>query len=170
MQPTPYLTHEAMMDFFDKKQTCDYLGISEKTLEKYLSQRKLVGEMRRVGHLDKRVFSKDELDAFKKEREAVVYTPTPSLPSPREALVKTDAPAFDAEDFAEALVEHVPLADMLTLSVVQAARLSGVPVTWLRTAIDDGRLPCARIGRGRRILRAHLDAFVVGLFPKQGKR
>ncbi len=72
------------MDFFDKKQTCEYLQILEKTLEKYLGQRKLVGEMRRLRNLDKRVFSQQELEALKKEREAVVYIPTLSPPSPRE--------------------------------------------------------------------------------------
>ena len=60
------------------------------------------------------------------------------------------------------LAQFVPLSDKLTLSVAEAARLTGFSPDSLREAINAGRLE-AKIVKGRRgwtIKREDLDAYV----------
>lgn len=57
----------------------------------------------------------------------------------------------------------VPLADKLTLSLAEAAELSGLSARHLREAIRAGELEGKIIGRGWRIKRADLDAYVRAL-------
>jgi excisionase family DNA binding protein len=54
----------------------------------------------------------------------------------------------------------VPLRDKLTLSFKEAARLSGVPESHLRSAYAEGKLRGAKIGRGVRVSPDALKAYV----------
>jgi excisionase family DNA binding protein len=59
--------------------------------------------------------------------------------------------------------DAVPLADLshkMTLSFVEAARLSGVPESHLRAAYAEGKLRGAKIGRGVRMKHPDLEAYV----------
>jgi excisionase family DNA binding protein len=54
----------------------------------------------------------------------------------------------------------VPLAEKLTLSLVEASQLSGLSRNHLRQAIEDKKLRARIIGRGWRVKRDDLDAYV----------
>ncbi len=54
----------------------------------------------------------------------------------------------------------VPLADKLTLSLVEASRLSGLSRNHLRAAIEAKKLKARIIGRGWTIKRDALDLYV----------
>ncbi len=57
-------------------------------------------------------------------------------------------------------VSAVPLRDKMTLSFKEAARLSGVPESHLRSAYAEGKLRGAKIGRGVRVSPDALKAYV----------
>jgi len=57
-------------------------------------------------------------------------------------------------------ISPVPVADKLTLSLVEAAQLSGLSRNHLRQAIEDKKLRARIIGRGWRVKRDDLDAYV----------
>ena len=48
------------------------------------------------------------------------------------------------------------------LTPADAAKLLVVKTSWIYEAVRDGRLPCVRIGRHIRFLRADLERFVDG--------
>jgi excisionase family DNA binding protein len=54
----------------------------------------------------------------------------------------------------------VPVADKLTLSLVEAAQLSGLSRGHLREAIEDKKLKARIIGRGWKVKRDDLDLYV----------
>ena len=54
----------------------------------------------------------------------------------------------------------IPVADKLTLSLSEAARLSGLSRNHLRAAIEDKKLRARIIGRGWRVKRDDLDLYV----------
>jgi excisionase family DNA binding protein len=61
---------------------------------------------------------------------------------------------------------RLPVADLahkLTLTTTDAAVLSGLPLSQIRTALRTGALPSIGRGRSRRVKRADLDAWVAGL-------
>jgi excisionase family DNA binding protein len=63
---------------------------------------------------------------------------------------------------AEAVASKPALsvADKLTLSLIEASQLSGLSRGHLREAIEDKKLKARIIGRGWRMSRASLDAYV----------
>ncbi len=72
------------------------------------------------------------------------------------------APTGDGHTSAHvgATVATLSLADKLTLSLMEAAQLSGLSRGHLREAIDAGKLKARIIGRGWRVKRDDLDAYV----------
>ncbi len=56
----------------------------------------------------------------------------------------------------------VEVKDKLTLSVVEAAALSGYPAGALRKALADGTLKGRKVGRGVRVARGDLERFCSG--------
>ena len=57
--------------------------------------------------------------------------------------------------------ERVPLQERLSLSVHQAAELSGLTVTLLSEAISCGLLRASKLGRKRMILRGDLEKLLL---------
>jgi excisionase family DNA binding protein len=73
----------------------------------------------------------------------------------REALHGTQAPVT-----ANAEPSVVDLAAKLTLSIDEAARVSGLSANMVREAIKTGKLKAKIIGRGYRVKRPDLDSYV----------
>ena len=72
------------------------------------------------------------------------------LRSAGEADRRRDSPAVTVTD----------LAHKLTLSLAEAAQLAGLSRNHLREAITEGKLKARIIGRGWRVKRSDLDAYV----------
>jgi excisionase family DNA binding protein len=66
---------------------------------------------------------------------------------------------------AEAVASKPALsvADKLTLSLIEASQLSGLSRGHLRQAIEEKKLRARIIGKGWRMIRADLDAYVAKL-------
>jgi excisionase family DNA binding protein len=60
----------------------------------------------------------------------------------------------------EMMASPVRLTDKLTLSLTEAALLSGLSRGHLREAITEGKLKAAIIGRGWKVKREALDLYV----------
>jgi excisionase family DNA binding protein len=70
----------------------------------------------------------------------------------------TAAPVSDSHTLSQAA--PLSIADKLTLSLVEASQLSGLSRNHLRQAIEDKKLRARIIGRGWRVKREDLDAYV----------
>ena len=166
----------------NKKQAAEYLGISTRALEYHQLHDKtlqLVLRYEKGKTGDVAVYDEGELrklkaklDAKRTPRAAVV-TDSPESPEtePRSLARLTDvAPVALLERLTAALENSrrrddieptiTDLANKLTLSLTEAAQLSGLSRNHLRTAIGEGKLEARIIGKGWKIKRKHLETYI----------
>ncbi len=159
----------------NKKEAADYLGVSERAIERYtkagrLSARYEKGKTRPVA-----VYAEDELRRLKGELEhpATVRPAVEPKPGPAMALERIPTnPEHGWSEFVAVVAgaveaaRHngrapgVAVADKLMLSLAEAAQLANVSRNHLRAAIEDKKLKARIIGRGWRVKRDDLDLYV----------
>jgi excisionase family DNA binding protein len=174
----------------NKHESAKYLDVSVRTLQRLTSAGEIsAGEVRgRTGMVTD--YAKEELDRYKDEQahnaqDETRYvrphvTPgTPGAPPESQGLARHEqgvsiAPVTldtgDARDTPEmrtrmlaafeAMASPVRLTDKLTLSLTEAALLSGLSRNHLRQAIEEKKLKARIIGRGWRVKRGDLDMYV----------
>ena len=166
----------------NKQEAAEYLGVSVRTLQRLTAQGEVsAGEVRgKTGMVTD--YSKEELDRFKQEEErkaqdATRYVRPHVIPvTPDSATPAQTALALGRAGNSLALVEliaaleqahatrtqpvPVPVADKLTLSLAEASQLSGLSRNHLRQAIEEKKLKARIIGRGWRVKRDDLGAYV----------
>jgi len=176
----------------NRKQIADALGVSEKSVSRYVAQGRLP-DRRVKGALD---VLPDDVDRLRVELVTPVVTDPPATPSdtaieraevaPR-LLVPTrrqKAPesALSLESLAVAVLaiadtmnagdkarrDTPTVAEKMLLSLDEGAALSGLSAARLRAAIRDGRLPARRIGRGFKIRPDDLRAWTNCFFADEG--
>ena len=173
----------------NKRAVAEALTCSTRQVEKYVSQKRLNvkeyihGKTGREG-----VYDPAEVERLKAElvdeRETVIGKP-PALIQQRDASPLAAGATNDerlsmmAARMAQEMMKHmpallppapngdaapasvaVPVADKLTLSLVEAAQLSGLSRGHLREAIEMKKLKARIIGRGWRVKRDDLDLYV----------
>lgn len=169
------------------KEAAEYLGISVKTLERKIAGGEIAVAYTPGATGKQRVFDAAELDRFRDSQAAWLATTT-YVARPRVAPVASDAAspeqalqtAFQSQDIApigERLISALEglrtltsangqaptisdLAHKLTLSLAEAAQLSGLSRGHIREAIGKGKLKARIIGRGWRVKRDDLDGYV----------
>ena len=167
----------------NKKQAAEFLNVSEKTIERAVKSNQLAASYVKGSHGKTPVFEQAELERYKAERDTILHNPsivatpeqtTPAFVSNELATTKdtsTDNRQSNVASFADALADAlsrraqtVSLTDKLTLSITDAANLSGLSKTLLRTAIKDGKLKTVPGSHGaKHIRRADLDSFIESL-------
>jgi excisionase family DNA binding protein len=161
----------------NKKQAAEYLGVSERAVERYTSKGKLSVRYQKGQRGDEAVYDERELkrlraDLDKKRtviRPAIEPTPDTSDDEPRQL-----ARVSDNQDAAAMLMQIImaardrrsetraltDLAVKKLLTLPEASALSGLSVGHLREAIHAGKLKGKIIGRGYKIKQLDLDAYV----------
>jgi excisionase family DNA binding protein len=171
----------------NKHEAAKYLDVSVRTLQRLTSAGEIVaGEVRgRTGMVTD--YTAEELDRYKAEQERQAQDATryvrphvaPGAPPEAQGLARReqgmsitpvtldtgdarDTPEMRTRMLAafEAMAAPVRITDKLTLSLTEAALLSGLSRGHLREAIKKDKLEARIIGRGWRIKRAALDAYV----------
>jgi excisionase family DNA binding protein len=171
----------------NKHEAATYLDVSVRTLQRLTSVGEIsAGEVRgKTGMVTD--YAKEELDRYKDEQshnaqDGTRYVRphvTPDAPSEIQGLARRkqgvsiapvaldtgdarDTPEMRTRMLAafEAMASPVRLTDKLTLSLTEAALLSGLSRKHLRQAIEDRKLRARIIGRGWRVKRDDLDAYV----------
>ncbi|MCA1616434.1 MAG: helix-turn-helix domain-containing protein [Acidobacteria bacterium] len=172
----------------NKQQAAEFLGVSVRAVERYTQQGRLSvhyepGRTRPVA-----VYREGELEPLRNEIAVNLYHQRPAVekgnaanpeqggdvgevtalqragggsPEALAVLVREVASATVGALRAEAAT--VPLADKLTLNLTEAAQLSGLSRAHLRAAIAEKKLKARIIGRGWRVKRSDLDAYVAKL-------
>jgi len=174
----------------NRKQIADALGVSEKSVSRYVAQGRLP-DRRVKGALD---VLPDDVDRLRVELETPVIADAkaPELPADEplsRALVRVpqkrrNAPesALSLESLAVAVLaiadtvnagdkarrDTPTVAEKMLLSLDEGAALSGLSAARLRAAIRDGRLPARRIGRGFKIRADDLRAWTNSFFADEG--
>ncbi len=172
----------------NKQDAAEFLGVSVRAVERYTQQGKLSvtytkGRTRPIAE-----YRQDELDALRAEINANLYHQRPAHEKPNpanseqagglvaispslslqraaspqtiEALGQAIADALQGAQTHANGTSSVPLADKLMLSIDEAAALAGLSAHHVREAIKAGRLKAKIVGRGWRVKRPDLDAYV----------
>ncbi len=171
----------------NKREVADELECSTRQVEKYVGLGRLHvveyvrGKTGREGVYDSAEVAhlKDELERVR--QEVIGHTAQTALAAPKQggALVEQltaslDRQHNDAERIIAAITSlreapaqlngeaspGVGIMDKLTLSLMEASQLSGLSRGHLRQAIEEKKLKARIIGRGWRMTRADLDAYV----------
>jgi excisionase family DNA binding protein len=167
-----------------KEEAAELLGVSVRTLQR-IAQKKQYKPAYVRGKTGQKVATFDEavLAEWKDDLEntEATITPAPSYATGAVAPITPDnatpgqtALVLGRAGNSAALVELVTAIEharrsakpvvaveaKLTLSLMEAAQLAGLSRNHLRVAITEGKLKARIIGRGFRVKRADLDAYV----------
>jgi excisionase family DNA binding protein len=94
-----------------KKEAAEYLGVSERSIERFVEEGKLTPKYAKGKTNKIPTFSQEAVEALRKEREA------------------------------NPIASQVPIHRKLTLSPQEAAALSGMSLAVIQKAIKEGKLP-----------------------------
>lgn len=158
------------MELKSKREAAELLGVSTRGVERAVRRGHLTVLYRDSKHGKKAWFSPQELEQYK-ELQAEPLGPvgfTAGIPGrPPEngpPLVGTLIPVVGLEPRAKPELKRtanaVPIADRLTLTLDEAAYLSGLPRSFIVKSIHSGKLKAIRIGRSYHVKRFDLDRFV----------
>jgi len=155
-----------------KKEAAAYLGVTIRSIEGYAAKGKLTPAKAKGTRGDITVYDEQELEKLKTEREQVVYLERPQT----EAITLTEkSPATVLEirreinETRQALLDYLhgqkakPQANVgekIMLTLADAAALSSLSENHLREAVKAGKLKGKIIGRGYKIKRTDLDAYI----------
>ncbi len=162
----------------NKREVAHFLGKSVRTIERFTAQGKL-GAFYRLGtNGEEAIYEADQVRSFKEALEAgsgrlrpVVVRDTPVTTTDMARVNVAGVSGLVAGDFVDRLVgaleslkpdakDSVPLADKLTLNLVEASALAGLSRGFLMDAIKGKKLKAAKRGRGWNVKRSDLDAFI----------
>jgi excisionase family DNA binding protein len=154
----------------NKTEACQFLGVSERSLARYAAQGKIgvtykKGKRGNVADYDDGDLErlKDELSQPVSARPAVESLPnSDSLAlAPVSGIGKLpDLLSLIADRLKPDDKPQVSIENKLTLSLAEAAALSGLSQGFLSGSIHSEKLKAAKRGRGWNIKRADLDRFI----------
>jgi excisionase family DNA binding protein len=156
----------------NKREAAERLGVSTRLVERYASEGRL-GEVKYVrGRTGRQAdFDEQAVEKLKAELEAPAYPPAP-LAAPNSSSSALVAPQ-DRERFIAALeamagsreqtragLFGVSVGEKIMLTLADASALTSLSRNHLRVAIGEKKLKARIIGRGWRVKRSDLDAYV----------
>jgi excisionase family DNA binding protein len=156
------------MELKSKREAAEMLGLSTRGVERAVRRGQLTVLYRDSKHGKTAWFRPHELEQYRELQQArgpVGFTSgIPFRPPGNSPPVGTLIPTVDLERRREPEPQRganrVPISDRLTLSVDDAAQLSGLPRSFIVKNIHSGQLKAIRIGRSYHVKRYDLDEFV----------
>jgi excisionase family DNA binding protein len=153
----------------NKEEAANELKISVRSLQRLVQSEKIsVVYKRGASGKQEAIFNPEEIENYKRVRDAEYIKPSVTTTSDT-ALARSDV-AAGGTALARNVIETifnlglqkpaVAIADKPLLKLDEAAALTGLSRQLLRQAIEDGKLKGRIIGRGFRIKREDLDAFI----------
>ena len=177
----------------NKKEAAAFLGVSEKTIERYKAAGRIAAKTKRVIGTDGRSrhildFNESDLERLKRELDhqtvypsitvghdqtktstdidghAVNLTNT-ELELVRQSVSQTNLVTIlqQISTVFERQLNASDRAQRLMLDLSDASILSGLSKSYLKSAIKDGTLKAKLIGRGWKVKRSDLDQFISDL-------
>lgn len=145
----------------DKSEVMAYLGVSKKTVERYVKE----GRLKVVYVANKGIYDRGEVEALKQERETPVHRTV--VDDTGSQLATTPFVSDEVLALLSAIAisnQRQSLQHKLLLTLKEAAQVSGVSAWQLRQAIAQGKLQAARVGRAWKVRLLDLEKYVNSLF------
>ena len=161
-----------VVEWISKQEAAKMLGVSLKSVQKYVGQGKLSAKYERGKTGDAMFIPKAEVERMKEIHRLTTFRPAIPFPTITESVpttvpVQATPPAALVPDIVvESLGRFLTMASIpskLLLTIEEAAAVSGLPKSYLRSAITEKRLPAVNVSRRWLIKRVELEAFVEGL-------
>lgn len=153
-------------EWFTRQEAADYLGVSTKTISKYVKQGKLSARYEKGPTGEALFLERGEVEALKEAQAQVAYKPATQLPAvttPAPLPVEIGTSERILEALAKALTQSAPSPSKLLLTIDEAAQVSGLPRSNLRVAIVEQRLPAVNVSRRWLVKREALEEYVRAL-------
>jgi excisionase family DNA binding protein len=163
----------------NKQGAADYLGVSQRAVERYTQQGKLSVEYQPGKTRPIATYNEQELKILKAELERNLFARRPTVDrepnndnpdqslarlseNPRVQAIARIAPILEALG-AGNVSPTVPVADKLILDIKEAQQLTHFSRSDLIEAIKTDRLKGTKRGRGWKIKRTDLDEYIKNL-------
>ncbi len=157
----------------NKEQAANHIGTSVRTLQRLTGAGKIAVSYERGHKGDEARYAQSDLEAYlQSQKPAALMRPDTAATSGATddtaqamSLVTTGGAASGMagaaliEAFAQ-MSAPVRVSEKFTLSLVEAAQLSGLSRGHLRLAIEEKKLKARIIGRGWRVKREDLEAYI----------
>jgi excisionase family DNA binding protein len=162
----------------NKQEACTFLGVSERSLARYAAQGKIQVTYTKGTRGNIAIYDDTDLQRLKEELGQPTGVRLATAPPPIENSATTDKlatrPLANMAGFFEHLQardetlitsllqsrSQVAIENKLTLNLQEAAHLSGLSRNRLRDAIKEKKLKAKIIGRGWRMKRTDLEAYI----------
>ena len=155
------------MELMSKREAAELLGVSTRGVERAVSRGHLNVVYRDSKHGRKAWFSPAELELYRQHQQA--RSPVGFFSGSGAPTIGTVVPAVEMHPRAQleparrTRNKDVPIVDRLTLTLAEAAQLSGLPRKFLGESVRSGALKSVKIGRIVFIKRKDLNEFVYSL-------
>lgn len=152
----------------NKTEACEFLGVSERSLARYASQGKIGVKYIKGARGNVAEYDDDDLKRLKEELSQPVQVRGAVERLPANLAIAPVAGVGGVPDILALIAERlkpqdkptVAIENKLTLSLAEAATLSGLSQSFLSQSIHAQNLRAAKRGRGWNIKRDDLDTFI----------
>jgi excisionase family DNA binding protein len=167
----------------DKKQAAEYLGISTRTLERWVKDGKIRARYELKNNAETAIYDIEELDLIREEKQIVRVKPSTSditidttpdssdiiqiapggFLSPLRDLIERLVAAIENLRGQDAKTTPASLRGKLLLTLPDAQILTGLSRDILMTAIKNNELPAKIMGKAYRIKTQDLIEYIANL-------
>ena len=158
------------MELKSKREAAEMLGVSTRGIERAVRRGQLNVVYHDSKHGKKAWFSPVELERYRQHQQA--RSPMgfmtgsgggPTIGTVIPMVEMQPQPRPLAEPARRTMAKTVPIVDRLTLTLAEAAQLSGLPRKFLAESVRSGALKSVKVGRIAFIKRSDLNLFVQSL-------
>src|SRR5215475_12248714 len=158
----------SFMELKSKREAAELLGVSTRGIERAVRRGQLNVVYHDSKHGKKAWFSPVELESYRQLQQARgpvgFMTGSSDGPTIGTVIPMVDMqPRPSAEPQRRTMARPVPIVDRLTLTLAEAAQLSGLPRKFLVESVRSGALKSVKVGRTAFIKRTDLNEFVYNL-------
>ncbi|NWF61921.1 hypothetical protein CEN49_22870 [Fischerella thermalis CCMEE 5273] len=151
----------------DINQVAEYLSVSHKTVRRYVKAGKL-----KVVYVDgKGVYDQSQVEALKEEKQTPVHRAIAVSETEGQTMLSQFVPPEQIIQFLQVFERYHNLqylASKLTLTIEEAAMMSGFSRSGLREAVKSGTLKAIKQGGRWRVRSQDLEQYVKCLFGEAG--
>jgi len=155
------------MELKSKREAAELLGVSTRGIERAVRRGQLNVVYHDSKHGKKAWFSPGDLERYRQQQQARgpvgFMTGSGGGPTIGTLIPVVDMQPRQAETPRRATNKSIPIVDRLTLTLADAAQLSGLPRKFLLESVRSGALKSVKVGRIVFIKRSDLNEFVHGL-------
>lgn len=157
----------SFMELKSKREAAEMLGVSTRGIERAVRRGQLNVVYHDSKHGKKAWFSSAELERYRQQQQARgpvgFMTGSGGGPTIGTVIPMVEMQPRPAIEAPRRMAKSVPIVDRLTLTLAEAAQLSGLPRKFMVESVRSGALKSVKIGRIAFIKRSDLNEFVQGL-------